>query len=179
MERFDLMIDKVINLEGNYSNDKDDSGGETMYGITKACAVRNGYLGEMNDLTILQAKDIYRKEYYQTPKFDQIKNDAIAYELLDTAINCGTQSAVKFLQRSLNYLNIDSTLGKDLFVDGVIGIESLARANCYADQKRLLVMLNAVQCYYYIGITDSNPRQRKFINGWLSNRVFMQVKNSI
>ena len=176
MERFDTMIDKVINIEGDYSNDSSDLGGETKFGITKACAVRNGYKGEMKDLTVEQAKAIYKNEYYVTPKFDEISSDAVAYELLDTGVNCGTQKAVKFLQQSLNILNLSPTI-EDVVVDGFIGPETINRVNSYPDQKRLLIMLNAVQCAYYVGITDANIVQRKFINGWLSNRVFLQVKN--
>ena len=36
------VISKIIEVEGGYSNDRSDSGGETKYGITVAVARANG-----------------------------------------------------------------------------------------------------------------------------------------
>ena len=47
----DDMIERTIGHEGRYSNHADDTGGETMFGITKAVARSNGYGGPMGQLT--------------------------------------------------------------------------------------------------------------------------------
>jgi len=46
-EHFDAIIASTLAHEGRYANLPDDPGGETMWGITKDTARRNGYLGEM------------------------------------------------------------------------------------------------------------------------------------
>jgi lysozyme family protein len=45
MSLFDREFEKLIDVEGGYTNNPDDSGGETMWGVTIAVARRNGYTG--------------------------------------------------------------------------------------------------------------------------------------
>src|SRR5690625_7094483 len=43
------IIDDIIRVEGAYSNNPADKGGETMYGITVSVAGANGYSGPMDN----------------------------------------------------------------------------------------------------------------------------------
>ena len=43
MERFERIFDYLLKVEGGYSDDKHDKGGETTWGITKEEARKNGY----------------------------------------------------------------------------------------------------------------------------------------
>ena len=53
-------------------------------------------------------------------------SSAVAEELLDTGVNCGTGFAKPLLQRALNLLNNQGKAGyADLEVDGVYGSETL------------------------------------------------------
>ena len=45
MANFDILFNRLMEHEGGYINHPSDPGGETMYGITKAVAVANGYAG--------------------------------------------------------------------------------------------------------------------------------------
>jgi hypothetical protein len=59
-ESFDKAFELIIGLEGDYSNDPDDPGGETKYGICK----RYNPGIDIKNLTVDQAKDIYLTRYW-------------------------------------------------------------------------------------------------------------------
>ena len=42
-ENFEKAFTHTLGLEGKYSNNPNDTGGETMWGITKALTIRYGY----------------------------------------------------------------------------------------------------------------------------------------
>ncbi|MBR7713704.1 hypothetical protein KC099_10905 [Acinetobacter nosocomialis] len=173
-------LDELIKREGGYVNNPADRGGATKYGITEAVARENGYKGNMKDLPLDMAKSIYRKNYWTAPRFDQVNNisSAIAEELLDTGVNCGTGFAKPLLQRALNLLNNEGKAGyADLKVDGVYGSNTLGALKTYLakrgkDGEKVLVrVLNIMQGQRYIEICEHNPSQEQFFYGWISNRV--------
>ena len=88
--KIEEIINDIIKVEGGYSNDPNDSGGETMYGITVAVARKHGYMGEMKKLTKKKAFDIYYQSYVVAPGFDKIANvdPEIAAEIVDH--QCGS-----------------------------------------------------------------------------------------
>ncbi|PWD98800.1 glycoside hydrolase family 108 protein [Marinilabilia rubra] len=175
MAREHLFISKIIQIEGGYVNDPSDAGGETKFGITLKTARDNGYNGSMKDLTIETARDIYLQQYWFKPGFNKITNDQLAFELLDTAVNMGPETAVEMLQKSCNLLNHANRYGNDLEVDGRLGYKTLAFVNRYPMPDRLRMLMNAVQCARYVKIAQARPEQRKFIYGWLKERVFNQT----
>lgn len=61
MNRFDKIFSFMLAVEGEYSNDKNDKGGETTWGVTKDEARRNGYYGSMKNLTKDFAKKYLKK----------------------------------------------------------------------------------------------------------------------
>jgi lysozyme family protein len=175
MAREKAFVDAIIRTEGGYVFDPDDKGGETNYGITIATARRCGYQGAMKALHLEVAKQIYLKEYYFDHSFDNVKDDNLAFELMDTAVNMGPQTAVENLQKALNLLNDDYRFGEDLKVDGQLGKVTLTRVNNYPYPQRLFQLVNAIQCNRYVEIAQKNKQQRKFIFGWLNERVFKQL----
>jgi lysozyme family protein len=100
-------ITALIQREGGYTNNPDDKGGETNFGITAAVARAFGYTGPMGSMTQQVARDIYAQRYWHQPRFDDVDmvSELVAEELLDTGVNMGTATAGKFLQRALNVLN--------------------------------------------------------------------------
>lgn len=166
----DQIIDATIKAEGGYVNDPSDSGGATKYGITQAVARANGYTGDMRDLPLQVAKDIYKREYAEKPGFTVFPSE-IAAELFDTGVNMGTSTATRFLQRATNALS-----GSGLTVDGKMGQATRVAVDAYLSSRTnavsiLLKALNGLQCVRYIEIVEGNATQRKFINGWISSRV--------
>lgn len=175
------MIDETIGKEGRYSNNPDDTGGETMWGITKAAARANGYQGPMIQLPREAAVAIYTTEYFVKPGFALIHavSSAIGTELFDTGVNCGPSVPAKFLQRLLNALNAQGTLYSDLTVDGVIGARTLTALRAYltkrgqAGENVLLKGLNCLQGAYYLELTEKREKNETFFYGWMANRVGM------
>lgn len=91
---FDEAFNRLMKYEGGYSNNPNDPGGETKYGISKAAYPDL----DIRNLTIEQAKDIYFKEFWQ---FLPALPDKLDYAVFDFAVNSGTQTATRYLQRVL------------------------------------------------------------------------------
>ena len=170
---------EVTGLEGGYGNNKNDSGGATKFGCTEAVARANGYNGKMQDMTIGDVCKIFKSQYWDELKGDQIcvLSPKISHELFDTGINMGTGRAGTFLQRALNVLNMKGTLYADMKVDGQIGPMTVASLKAFLDrrgaegEKVILRMLNGQQCVKYIEFAEANPTQEEFEFGWVANRV--------
>lgn len=177
---FDEMVREVIRIEGGYVNRPDDSGGPTRYGITEDVARRHGYTGAMNNLPLALAISIYKKDYWDRLKLDEVEklSPAIAHELFDTAINQGVERASEFLQRLLNVLNLKQAIYKDLRVDGQVGpatilaLKSYLKARKGADGETVFIRgLNALQGAFYITLAERREKDEAFVYGWLLNRV--------
>lgn len=175
------IIDEVIAIEGGYSNDPDDAGGETNFGITVAVARENGYTGPMKSMPRDVAVRIYTDRYIKVPRFDAILalDPEVGIELIDTGVNMGPTQAAMFLQRWLNGLNDTGSRYQALFVDGRLGNVSLAALTAYlkwrgVDGKKVLMRgLNSGQAMRYLEITENKPSQKKYLFGWMLNRVVM------
>ena len=177
-------IDALVGREGRYSNNANDAGGETMWGVTIAVARANGYAGRMIDMPRSTASAIYLRVYFQQPRFSDVATQSprIAEELFDTGVNMGVGVAGTFLQRSLNVLNKTHTalpLYPDLVVDGGVGNNTLYALSLYLKARKaegetvLMRMLNALQGEHYIGITEGRVKNEEFIYGWFLNRVVL------
>lgn len=179
---FDAAFQRVVGVEGDFSDDPADSGGATRFGITEEVARANGYTGPMKSLPFSTAKAIYRSQYWDALRLESVSLVApeIAEELFDTAVNCGIGVAGRFLQRSLNVLNAGGTKFADLNVDGVVGPVTVARLKSYLDWRKregetvMLTALNSLQGERYIALAEARPKDERFVYGWLLNRVTME-----
>lgn len=178
-EYVDSVINHILELEGGYTNDPKDSGGETNFGITIKVAEAHGYKGKMVDLPREKAVEIYKETYWKLPNFDKISDvhEAIAIEMFDTGVNCGTSVAGKMLQTVLNALNKEGSLYKDLVVDGLIGsmtIGALKELKSIRGEDGMKVVFNLMNCLqgtYYIRLTEQKETNEEFIYGWAKNRL--------
>ncbi len=91
-------LEKTLANEGGYVNNPADKGGETIWGITKETAVANGYKRAMKDMPLAYAKSIYKKEYWDTLRLDEVNNQVIAEIAFDIGVNAGVGTAAKMLQ---------------------------------------------------------------------------------
>ena len=130
MDRFEKIFDYLLKVEGVYSDDKNDRGGKTKYGIIEEEARRYGYKGHMRDMPLSIARDIYNKKYYHRNGLDTLKSDKIALSVCDFVVNAGDWGAKK-AQAALN------ELGFDLKVDGILGVKSLDALNKVDENKFL------------------------------------------
>ncbi len=170
------VIDGIIEREGGYIDDPLDSGGETNYGITIAAARAYGYSGAMIDLPREVAFDIYTSRYWDTVRADDLLqlSAAVAEEVVDTGVNCGTSCAVRMLQRALNVLNKRGALYGDLVVDGRSGpatVGALAGYLATRDEETLVRALDCLQGARYIELAERREKDERFVYGWLKNRV--------
>jgi len=70
--KFKRALGIVKGKEGKFSNHKYDTGGKTMFGITKTTAIRHGYFGRMKNLTYERAAQILKRGYWDKYKLDLI-----------------------------------------------------------------------------------------------------------
>lgn len=92
---FESLIDGLIRREGGYVNSKNDRGGETKYGIAKRFYPNL----DIKNLTVDQAKAIYKRDYW-----DKIKADSLPGHLrevaFDAAVNQGVPTAKRMLTQA-------------------------------------------------------------------------------
>jgi len=139
--------------EGGFSNDKADSGGATRFGVTEAVARRAGYRGAMSELPLDLAQRIYRVEYWDAIRADDLPA-TLRYPVFDAAVNSGVGQAVKWLQRAAGV--------KD---DGVIGPQTLAAVSQLDASALRMRMLSA-----RLRLMASLPSWPAFSRGWV-NRI--------
>lgn len=106
-------FDLLMQNEGGYVNDPDDSGGETKFGICK----RSYPDEDIKNLTIDRAKEIYRRDFWLQAKCDRYP-DALSVAVFDYAVNSGVSRAIKDMQAAMN-----------LKADGVAGNQTIGAAN--------------------------------------------------
>jgi len=111
---FDESFQRLLGSEGGYSNNPNDPGGATNWGVTQSVAQANGYAGDMRDFTQDAAKAIYRSSYWDACQADNLP-DEVRFDVFDGAVNSGVGQSVRWLQRAV---------GAD--ADGVIGPKTLA-----------------------------------------------------
>lgn len=111
---FNEAFNHLLELEGGYSNHKDDAGSETMWGVTKAVARANGYDGLMKDMPIGFAQKIARQEYWDKVRAEELP-PLVRYAVFDAAYHSGVGTAVRWLQQAVGATP-----------DGVLGPKTLA-----------------------------------------------------
>ena len=150
MKTFDEIIEKVLENEGGYVNDPKDLGGETKYGITKRFYPDI----DIKNLTINQAKDIYKSDYWDKNKVESLPQN-LWHIYFDMCVNMGKRTAVKVLQRAA------VNKGRDIEVDGGLGPMTIG-----ALKGGELDRVRAFRVKYYVDLITARPEQEKFYLGW-------------
>ena len=149
MANFNEAFEKVLEFESGYVNDKSDSGGETKYGISKK-AFPNV---DIKNLTLNEAKEIYKKVYWDKIKGDEINNQKIAEIIFDTAINMGISTAAKLAQKILNVKQ-----------DGIIGAITLNTLN-NVNEEVFTKDYKLARIAKYVEVAKGD--KIKFLRGWI------------
>lgn len=148
-----------------YVSDLDDPGGETNWGISKRAHPNE----DIKNMDWKRASEIYKKEYWDKMKLNEIKSQEIADEMMDIGVNMGIEVAVRLAQWAYNLISQN-----DIHIDGIIGpktIESLNTANSRAIAKTL----NILQGARYIELIMSSPKKEKFWKAWMRRIEFGEV----
>lgn len=163
-DRFLKFFGHLVPDEGTYSDDPDDSGGRTIFGISEASfpnqflVCYNLYQTQGKEKSLAYAQQFYAANFYK-PIYDQIHDERVAFKVYDLGINEGCVTAIKLLQEAIG---CDS--------DGIFGQNTLSMVNskdCYQDY------LNEAEKHYR-DIVGKNPKDKKFLNGWL-NRLHRSI----
>jgi lysozyme family protein len=156
---FDMAFEHVVGVEGGYSNDPFDHGGPTNYGITQdtLAAFRGKPVDErdVKNLSLQEAKMIYRSKYWNPLACDQIRSPIVSQILFDQGVNRGISAAAKSIQRAVGV--------KD---DGMIGPKSIEAINSKVDRELAMRFVFDAQ-EAYARIVQNNTTQAKFLVGWL------------
>lgn len=151
-----------------YTNNKNDRGGATKYGITLATWRRVGYDkngdGVLNeeDVKLLTEEDfhrVFKQNYWNACKADQIQDQSVANMLVDFAYNSGVSRAVRHLQLTLG-----------ITADGIMGRKTLFAIN-KSNSERLFDRFKKTREGYLKSIAKG--KQKGFLDGWLSRLSYI------
>lgn len=161
----DYVIKGIINREGLFTENPHDKGGATKYGITigtlsrwrgKKCSVQ-----DVKDLTKEEAASIYKEVYIVAPGFLSFGDDALAEQLIDTAVNHGNGGAIMILQRALS-----------ITADGAIGPQTLKAVRALPPH-RVFCRFIAERLATYGRIVARDRSQLVFAAGWMNRSAEM------
>lgn len=125
MADFNSAFKLIIKHEGRYVNDKDDAGGETYMGISrkahpksniwkiiddtkikcKSVSELNKQLSNNNTI-IKSVKEIYKSQYWDEFKLDNMNSQKLANQIFDNAVNMGVNKTKKLIQRVKNEMQL-------------------------------------------------------------------------
>lgn len=192
MMSFENALEHMLEFEGGYVNDPDDSGGETFRGIsrrnwpawpgwdlidrvkasgaTTAKLINARFAGDA-EMERLVA-DFYRVNFWRP--FEKLGlPDRLAEKMFDTAVNMGVGRAAKLLQTAVNALGPVVKL----VVDGAIGPRTLDALGLILDtpagEGRVLAAYAEAQADHYRAIVRGKPSQEKYLKGWLRRAAWL------
>ena len=154
---FDEIIEVTLHHEGGYVHDPKDLGGETNFGIAK----RFYPDVDIKNLTKEEAKEIYKKDYWDRYKAEKLP-EHLRHIHFDMCVNQGYGTAVRILQRACN------AKGADIAVDGGFGPGTQAAINTYKPT------IERVRCYrlkHYYDLVNKKPEQERFLFGWFKRAL--------
>lgn len=176
-------------IEGFYSNDPVDKGGETIYGVARKAnptwmgwrlvdewKKKPGFPKNMcNDQVLIDySLSLFKQNYWNQCALDYVIDQDVANEIYDCSVNFGPEAETKIVQRSLNRLNKKGKLFPELKVDGDFGPKTRNTLNGFRYKEALLKTLNGYQFMRYDAICQDDETQEKFFHGWLTRVEFQK-----
>ena len=158
MADFNQAIVKTLIHEGGskVTDDPNDRGGLTKYGISQ----RSYPNVDIRNLTEEQAKEIYKRDYWDKVKADDIQSQEVAENLFDTAVNMGPRTAGRLAQLALD---IEP-------VDGIVGPQTVAALNS-KDAEAFIAEFTIAKIARYAHICNRDKSQSKFLLGWINRAL--------
>lgn len=163
----------LMQHEGLYSDNKNDPGGPTKYGISLRFLKNQHSLppdinldGDVNaqdikNLNIQQASEIYDTEFWNKLKLKNINSQPLANMVMGMCVNAGIREGIKMLQEAINLAGDDKVV-----VDGYFGPKTLEECNSL-DSRNLIMSYKITACNFYKKIIEYNSGLRVFYSGWL------------
>jgi lysozyme family protein len=162
----DQIIDAVLGYEGGYTDNPNDHGGPTNFGITAADYGR--WLGQATPATpeqvqamnVATARAIYQKWYIADPGFDAVTSDGLRLVLVDSGVLFGVGRATIWLQQTLG-----------VAADGKLGAQTVAAIGAYATPALLPRRVLGRRFAAIAGIVQNDISQVTFLRGWTNRSV--------
>ncbi|MFZ5747676.1 MAG: glycoside hydrolase family 108 protein [Pseudomonadota bacterium] len=194
--RFLTACDRLLRIEGGYSNDPADRGGATRYGISLRFLKAEGKIdldgdgiadfdldfdgdidgADIRKLSRDDARYLYQRCFWRPLDCDSYPVP-LGEALFDQAVNGGLRAAGKLLQSALNDLTSvrRSAPGcpAPLKEDGAIGMRTRAALD-WCLQQGGVGMAGVIAAYRraaadrYRAIVAADPTQQRFLRGWLN-----------
>jgi lysozyme family protein len=158
MAKFEEAILKTLANEGGakYTEDPADRGGATKYGISQRAYPQL----DIRNLTEAQARDIYKRDYWDRVRGDDIVSQAIAENIFDTCVNMGVRTGSRLAQLALGLKP----------ADGVIGSQTLAKINA-TDETLFLAAYTIAKVARYAHLCNRDRNQQRYLLGWINRAL--------
>jgi lysozyme family protein len=148
-----LWLTRILGHEGGYWDDP--AGGPTKWGISQ----RSYPDLNIQALTIEDAEKIYRRDYLSPLQADRFE-DGLAFQLLDFAVNSGSQTAIKILQKTMG-----------LLPDGWVGPKTLATL-AGKSESDLVMILIAARLQYMASLKNWKDNAAGWTNRMAKNLLY-------
>ena len=152
-QNYQKCLDMILHHEGGYVNHPKDPGGETNLGVTKRVYEDWGGTKDMKDLEVEDVAPIYRKNYWDRIKADDLPS-GLDLCVFDFGVNAGTGRAAKYLQTMIGTV-----------ADGGIGPNTLRALGNYVESEGVATAIKNYQAErqsYY----ESLSTFETFGRGW-------------
>lgn len=150
---FERAVANVLKNEGGLIENPSDPGGLTNFGISQRAYPSL----DIRNLTVEQATQIYRTDYWDKIRGDELW-EPLAFVLLDFAANSGVSEATKALQRVLK-----------VPVDGVMGPQTTRAA---AGRSGIMTAVSVERIFFLTGLSAWHA----FGRGWATRVINTAVE---
>lgn len=160
---------------GGFTDDKDDPGGRTNWGIIQRNLDRFMPGRDIETLTLKEAHDIYLEHFYNKidGEFIDSLSPSVCLLVFEYGVHRGPAMAITALQQLLNLNNNRGMLWKDIEVDGVMGGETRSALESFAQRRgdnggeiNFIMQLSSFIVAYYIRRATINETMEKYYYGW-------------
>lgn len=164
MSRFDDCLKFVLSWEGGYTNDPDDPGGATNFGIIQK---EYDLYRKAHSLPSQSVKNISQEEYtsiytteFWNPVHGGTDNAPLDLVLFDAAVNNGVGMSIRWLQASIGTAaDGDWGSGTDAALANYLKTHTV---------KDLSVHVCNLRESRYRSLVQQHPKLAKFLKGWLA-----------
>tara|TARA_R110001592_G_scaffold363400_1_gene688216 strand:- start:70354 stop:70881 length:528 start_codon:yes stop_codon:yes gene_type:complete len=151
MNNFNTAFEFSMEKEGYESNDPDDAGGHTRFGISKKYHPK---MWENGPPSWEQAREFYRAEFWNRCRCPELPS-GVDIAVFDAAIPSGTDDAARWLQAALK-----------VKVDGVIGSKTLLAASKVRPEPIIRAITISRQQHY-----ATLKMYKKYGDGWFGRAL--------
>ncbi len=178
-KRFDFAVNVVLKHEGGFSNNPNDPGGATNYGISLRFLKEMGIdvnhdglinINDIKEIHFSDAIDIYKKYFWDKYHYEAINSLAVATKIFDMSVNMGPLQAHRIVQEACHYN------GHQLNIDGILGPKTLAALNEISLHGREEDLMNDIvdgQKWFYDHLAEDHPTLQVFLKGWMNRANYI------